>query len=142
VLPLQTVKTASLFLLNGALERRPGCIGVRFVGRLKDKVQRENLWFFILVLLSAEERYGFEQDQDEEPQVLPLDLINERFGFWSGNVTAYRVLYDLERARLVKAELRERRKYYGITELGRRELEEARTFLSDLLVESAGSRAE
>ena len=33
---------------------------MKFVGRLKDKVQKENLWFFILVLLSANERYGFE----------------------------------------------------------------------------------
>lgn len=108
-------------------------MGVRpvdFVGRLKDKVQKENLWFFILVLLSKDERYGFELRR----------LINEEFGFWSGNVTAYRVLYDLERAKLVKAESKERRKYYTITELGRSELKEAREFIGDLLHESEGDR--
>ena len=98
-----------------------------FAERLKAKVQKENLWFFILVLLSKEERYGFELRR----------LINEQFGFWSGNVTAYRVLYDLERSRLVKAELKDRRRYYTITDLGRSELKEARAFIQDLLAETA-----
>jgi DNA-binding PadR family transcriptional regulator len=104
---------------------------VRFSDRLRTRVQKENLWFFILVLLSAEERYGFELRR----------LINEEFGFWSGNVTAYRVLYDLEKAGLVAAESKDRRKYYRITERGRRELEEARSFLQGLLNESAVGRA-
>ena len=96
---------------------------MRFVSRLKAKVQKENLWFFILILLSSQERYGFELRR----------LVNEEFGFWSGNVTAYRVLYDLERSKLVRAELKDRRKYYRITELGRTELEEARSYLQSLL---------
>ena len=105
---------------------------VHFVGRLKEKVQKENLWFFILVLLSSEERYGFELRH----------LINERFGFWSGNVTAYRVLYDLERSKLVKAVTKDRRRYYAITELGREELREARAFLKSVLADSSVSTPE
>ena len=104
--------------LDGAGARR-----LRFVDRLKDKVQKENLWFYILVLLAQEERYGFELRR----------LINDRFGFWSGNVTAYRVLYDLERARLVRGEVKDRRKYYSITEEGKVELEDARRFIEALL---------
>ena len=96
---------------------------MHFVNRLRDKIQKENLWFFILVLLSQEKRYGFELRQ----------LIKDRFGFWSGNVTAYRVLYDLEREGLVKAETKDRRKYYRITGLGLKELEEARSFVQGLL---------
>ena len=96
---------------------------MRFVQRLRTKVQKENLWLYILVLLSREERYGFELRR----------LINERFGFWSGNVTAYRVLYDLERAGLVRADAKERRKYYRITDGGRRELVGAREFIEGLL---------
>jgi len=95
---------------------------MHFVSRLKTKVQKENLWFFILILLSSEERYGFELRR----------LVNEKFGFWSGNVTAYRVLYNLEKSRMVKAEMKNRRKYYRITELGRSELEEARSYLRTL----------
>ncbi|MDG6900194.1 MAG: PadR family transcriptional regulator [Nitrososphaerota archaeon] len=102
-----------------------GVTGVRFVERLKVKVQKENLWFFILLLLSTEERYGFEL----------RELINEKFGFWSGSVTAYRVLYDLERSGMVKAEVKDRRKYYKITELGRQEVREATAFLKTLMAE-------
>ena len=101
---------------------------MQFVGRLKVKVQKENLWFFILALLSSNERYGFELRR----------LIKERFGFWSGNVTAYRVLYDLERSGLVTTEARDRRKYYRITGEGRKELAGARSFLQTLLVETGG----
>ena len=104
---------------------------MRFVSRLKTKVQKENLWFFILVLLSPQERYGFELRR----------LINEKFGFWSGNVTAYRVLYDLEKSKLVRAEMKDRRRYYRITELGRAELEEAKTFLGSILEESRPEEA-
>ena len=60
-------------------------------------------------------------------------LINEEFGFWSGNVTAYRVLYDLEKARLVRGVVKERRKYYTITDQGRKELHEAKSFMKDLM---------
>jgi DNA-binding PadR family transcriptional regulator len=104
---------------------------MQFVERLKDKVQKENLWFFILLLLSTGDRYGYEL----------RGLINENFGFWSGNVTAYRVLYDLEKAKLVKAELQDRRRYYKITESGGKEIDMARTFLKSLLAESATVRS-
>ncbi|MDG6902034.1 MAG: helix-turn-helix transcriptional regulator [Nitrososphaerota archaeon] len=96
---------------------------MRFVERLKDKVQKENLWFFILILLSQKERYGFELRK----------LINERFGFWSGNVTAYRVLYGLEQAKLVRAEMKDRRRYYAITDRGREEMEAAKSYLEGVL---------
>jgi len=94
-----------------------------FVDRLKEKVQKENLWFFILLLLSKSPRYGYELRKE----------VNERFGFWSGNVTAYRVLYSLHSAGMVRSELRERRRYYSITDAGGRELVAARAFLEELL---------
>src|SRR5487761_1508365 len=100
---------------------------MQFVDRLKDKVQKENLWFFILLLLSSKERYGYEL----------RGLLKTKFGFWSGNVTAYRVLYKLEKSGLVKAMMRNRRKYYGITETGQKEVEVARKFLQSVIVESA-----
>jgi PadR family transcriptional regulator PadR len=94
-----------------------------FVERLKEKVQKENLWFFILLLLSKRSRYGYELRKQ----------VNDQFGFWSGNVTAYRVLYSLQSAGMVRSEKRDRRRYYSITDAGKRELEAARTFLEDLL---------
>ncbi|MCL4519410.1 MAG: PadR family transcriptional regulator [Thaumarchaeota archaeon] len=62
--------------------------------------------------------------------------LKTRFGFWSGNVTAYRVLYNLEKYGLVKSEAQERRRYYKITEAGRREVVAARNFLQNIIVES------
>lgn len=100
---------------------------MQFLDRLKEKVQKENLWFFILVLLATEDRYGYEL----------RGLIKTKFGFWSGNVTAYRVLYDLETAKLVRSESQDRRRYYRITEAGRKEVEEARAFLESVLRESS-----
>lgn len=94
-----------------------------FVERLKEKVQKENLWFFILILLSSEARYGYELRK----------LVRDQFGFWSGNVTAYRVLYSLEKAHMVKSEVRDRRKYYSITNDGMEQLDGAKKFLKDLL---------
>ena len=99
---------------------------MQFVDRLKEKVQKENLWFFILLLLSTESRYGYEL----------RGLLKTRFGFWSGNVTAYRVLYNLEKDGLVKSEAQERRKYYRITDAGHREVEAARDFLQSIIAES------
>ena len=94
-----------------------------FVERLKLKVQKENLWFFILLLLSAKSRYGYELRR----------LVKDNFGFWSGSVTAYRVLYSLEAAGMVRSEVLERRKYYQITDLGREEVREAKVFLEGIL---------
>ena len=98
-----------------------------FVERLREKVQKENLWFFILLLLSQRARYGYEI----------RSLINDEFGFWSGNVTAYRVLYSLQSAGMVTSELVERRRYYRVTDAGLKELAEAKAFLKELL-RSAG----
>ncbi len=94
-----------------------------FVGRLKEKVQRENLWLFVLLLLSKKDRYGYEL----------RGLVKNKFGFWSGSVTAYRVLYSLEGAGLVRSEARERRRYYSITDAGRGEVEAALAFLEEVV---------
>jgi DNA-binding PadR family transcriptional regulator len=100
-----------------------------FVERLRDKVQKENLWFFLLLLLSSKARYGYELRK----------LVKGEFGFWSGNVTAYRVLYSLEAAGMVKGEIIDRRKYYEITERGKKEVAEAKLFLESILKSAENS---
>src|SRR3989344_9010025 len=89
------------------------------VERLKKKVQKENLWFFILSLLEKKELYGNEI----------RELIKKEFGFFSGNVTAYKVLYILERGRYVTRFSNNGRKYYKMTSEGKAQLKEARKFL-------------
>lgn len=90
------------------------------VERLREKVQKENLWIFILRLLKGGKKYGSEI----------RGKVKERFGFWIGNVTAYKVLYLLEKDGYVEAEKEGRKKYYTITGKGEEQLEKARDFLS------------
>jgi PadR family transcriptional regulator, regulatory protein PadR len=95
--------------------------------RLKDKLTKENLWIYILKLLEKKERYGYEL----------RDSIEEEFGFLPGNVTAYRVLYALQKNGLVassKKEVKSReRKYYSITTEGKKELEEGKDVLKSMI---------
>ena len=49
-------------------------------------------------------------------------LIEKKFGFKPGNVTAYKVLYDLKRQGLVKKTQSDRTKVYSITPKGRAEM--------------------
>ena len=91
--------------------------------RLKKKVQKENLWLFILSLLRGRDYYGFEI----------RDAIKKRFGFWVGNVTSYKVLYLLKKGGYVSSFVKGNKKYYKITSKGEKELREAERFLKTLL---------
>jgi PadR family transcriptional regulator PadR len=90
--------------------------------RLKKKVQKENLWLFILSLLNKKDRYGYEI----------RDLIKKRFGFLSGNVTAYKVLYLLERGGYVSSK-KGKKRYYKITASGREQLKKSKQFFESVL---------
>lgn len=93
------------------------------IKRLKKKVRKENLWLFILKLLTRGKRYGSEIRKK----------VKERFGFWIGNVTAYKVLYLLEKDDYVTSEKEGRKKYYSITDKGEEQLEKAKNFLKEVL---------
>ncbi|GBC68772.1 hypothetical protein HRbin01_00457 [archaeon HR01] len=99
--------------------------------RLVRKITHENLWLYILSLLKKEPLYGYEIRRK----------IEGRFGFKPGQVTAYIVLYRLEREGYIYVIRKEKgsrgpsRKYYGITEKGREVLEKARTFLISVVSE-------
>lgn len=92
------------------------------IERLRKKVQKENLWFFIFCLLERRDMYGFEI----------RNAIKDEFGFLSGNVTAYKVLYLLERGKYVKKTNKGNKTYYSITKSGRAQLKLARKFFAEL----------
>ena len=92
------------------------------IDRLKNKVQKENLWIFVLSLLNRKEGYGYEI----------RDLIRKRFGFLAGNVTAYKVLYLLERGGYVSSK-KEKKRYYKITASGREQLKKSKIFFESIL---------
>ena len=91
----------------------------RPVERLKRKMEKENLWLFILTLLSKKKRYGKELRK----------LIEKNFGFLTGMMTAYKVLYLLELDGYVRSKKEGKIVFYEITEKGKKELEHARQIL-------------
>ncbi|MFX1577366.1 MAG: PadR family transcriptional regulator [Promethearchaeota archaeon] len=99
--------------------------------RLISRTTKENLWLYVLSLLEERDYFAYEVQ----------GAIDKRYGVEMASVTAYVLLYKLKRDGLVelseerKEGRRPTRKYYRITETGRRTLEQARTYL-DLLVKT------
>lgn len=97
--------------------------------RLKDKLTKEVLWIYILTLLKKRPMYAYELKEK----------IRERFGFEPATVSSYVVLYKLEKDGYVTAEWQENetgkpsRKYYRLTEDGRKLLDEGLKFLRNTI---------
>jgi DNA-binding PadR family transcriptional regulator len=96
--------------------------------RFQRKLTTENLWIYVLSLLKEKPRYGYEI----------RSCIKRRFGFNPGKVTSYLVLYRLvQEGYVTLKENREhslgpKRKYYAITENGKKLLAQAEAFLEEL----------
>ena len=94
--------------------------------RLNAKTTTECLWLYLLSLMKEEPIYAYEIRAK----------IREKYGFTIGNVTAYMVLYKLERDGYVKTEwiMKEnrQRKYYRITPKGKELLKEGIGYLKEL----------
>lgn len=89
--------------------------------RLRDSITKDNLWLYILSLLSERDMYPYEIGKE----------IEKNFEFKPGSVTAYLVLRKLERDNYVRlseklAKGGPERKYYKITEKGLNELEKGK----------------
>jgi DNA-binding PadR family transcriptional regulator len=94
--------------------------------RLKNKTTTECLWLYILSLMKQGPLYAYEV----------RERIRKQFGFKIGQVTAYMVLYKLERKGYVKTNWRmeenRQRKYYTITKKGETLLKEGKKYLEEL----------
>lgn len=94
--------------------------------RLKHKTTTECLWPYILSLLEKGPLYAYEV----------REKIRDEYGFGIGQVTAYMVLYKLERKNYVKTNWRtegnRKRKYYTITRDGKKLLRDGRKYLREL----------
>jgi PadR family transcriptional regulator PadR len=90
--------------------------------RLVRKLTRENLWLYILKMLSEEPDY-------------PLGLkkrFGEKFGFEPAGITFYTVMYRLKSEGLVASELKQGRTVYFCTEAGKAELAKAVEYLESI----------
>ncbi len=92
------------------------------IERLKKKLLKENLWLFIFRLLKEGDCHAYKLRR----------RIKEEFGFWTGSVTGYKVLYLLEKGGYVESYREGRRKFYRLTEKGLKQLEEAKNFLKEI----------
>ncbi len=101
---------------------------IKAMRRLLTRTTKENLWLYILNLLEEREFFAYELRK----------VIKNRFGIEMASVTAYVILYKLERDGLVRLSSERRegrrptRKYYAITDLGKTTLNQARTYLQIL----------
>ena len=95
--------------------------------RMKKKTTSEMIWPYFLRLLKERTMYGYELRQETE----------KRFGWKPPTVTAYVVLYSLQRKGYVTIEWKEQRgkparKYYKITKKGEEMLKEAVNYFKDV----------
>ncbi|MEM5825808.1 MAG: PadR family transcriptional regulator [Candidatus Aenigmatarchaeota archaeon] len=96
--------------------------------RLKDSITKDNLWIYILKMLSEKNYYPYRLREE----------IEKRFGFSPGSVTSYIVLKKLEAQGFVK-KWKEKslfgpeRNFYKITSKGRRELNNGIKILRNLI---------
>jgi len=91
--------------------------------RLKKANTTENLWVYILSLVKKKPIHAYTIQKE----------IEEKFGFKPGQITPYRVLYRLEKDGFVKSEIKQRRRIYKITDLGKEELKKAKIFYKTTL---------
>jgi len=93
--------------------------------RLRKKLTKENLWLYILRMLTERPMYAYEINKNLE----------DRFGFSTATITVYVVLYKMLFEGLIRAKRgrpikgRPNRKYYEITEKGIKSLEMGIDFL-------------
>ena len=90
--------------------------------RLRRLNTTECLWVYILKILSTGERHAY---------ILRKE-IESKFGFRPGTVTAYKVLYDLQKMGLVEKRKEGMKRIYKITGKGFSELAKASAFYQNL----------
>ena len=86
--------------------------------RLKELNTTECLWIYILKLLGESPMHAYALREQ----------IRKRFGFRPGTVTAYKVLYLLDRGGLVEKRPSGRQRVYSLTDKGKKALNEAIDF--------------
>lgn len=91
--------------------------------RLKKLNTTDCLWLYVLRILEDNSMHAYSIRGE----------IKERYGFKPGNMTAYKVLYLLNRDGLVTKTKEGRKKIYSITTKGKRELKKAIDFYRDII---------
>lgn len=89
--------------------------------RLRNALTYGNLWLYILSLAKKGKKiYAYN---------LP-ERLERRFSFKPSRVMVYIVLYKLEAEGIIRSEFEERRKYYHLTEKGKKTLGHAKEYFA------------
>ncbi len=97
--------------------------------RLFRKLTKENLWLYILKLLTERSMYAYEIAK----------MIEIHFGFSIAKITVYVVIYKMLNEGLIRInketsdDVRSDRRYYIITEKGEKTLEDGRELIKNFL---------
>lgn len=86
--------------------------------RLTKLNTKESLWLYVISLLKVKPMHAY---------VLKKEIEN-KFGFKTGNMTVYKVLYLLSRGKYVVKQKKGRRVVYSVTEKGTNALDKAKEF--------------
>lgn len=89
--------------------------------RLERSLTTENLWIYILSLLSRQKMHAY----------AVMEEMKKQFGWKPGLVTPYVVMYKLEEDGFIKGSDKGRRRYYYITQKGKELLKKARNRLRE-----------
>ena len=89
--------------------------------RLERSLTTENLWIYILSLLSKKEMHAY----------AAMEEMEKRFGWTPGLITPYVVMYKLEEDGFIKGSDKGRRRYYYITQKGKELLKAAKKRLRE-----------
>ncbi len=90
--------------------------------RLERVTTRGNLWLYILSALRKRKVYAYGL----------RDEVEREFGWKPSLIMSYVVLYKLERDGFIRSEFEGRRKYYSVTEKGKKLLRKGKNFLRAL----------
>jgi len=101
---------------------RPHARPERPLARLERSLTTENLWIYILSLLSVRKLHAYAVMAEME----------RRFGWRPGLITPYVVMYKLEEDGFIKGSDKGRRRYYYITQTGKELLKTARKRLREM----------
>jgi DNA-binding PadR family transcriptional regulator len=93
----------------------------REILRLEKKLTVDVLWLYVLFILKKKQTHAY----------VLRKKIEKEFGFLPGNVTAYVVLYNLEKRGFVLSKKQGNRKVYFITPEGKSLLSEAKRVLKE-----------
>ncbi len=86
--------------------------------RLTKLNTKESLWLYVISILKDTPMHAYALKKE----------IETKFGFQTGNMTVYKVLYLLSKGEYVTKQKKERRVIYSVTEKGTNALEEAKKF--------------